>query len=278
MISHLDDVLRQLLVRELPVKNHEVEIKFDQPKREWAAQLNRPTLNLFLYDVRENADLRQTRPAWEVVGQNGGKVTRRRRPVRVDVHYMITAWATDPKDEHRLLSRTLLVLFRTPELPQDLLPEALQDQPVPIAVMADQADTLRNPAETWSALDNELRPTVPLVVTLALDPYQPVTSPLVYTRELRLGPSAEPWTEKFEEESAVEDFWTIGGTLRSAKPLDRVELVLVEKGVNVPLQAEGRFTIGNLKQGDYTLQVSVEGKKPRRYKVKVPAPDYHLEI
>ncbi len=278
MISHLDDVLRQLLVRELPIKNHEVELKFEQPKREWSAQLNRPTLNLFLYDVRENNELRQTRPAWEVTSQNGGKVTRRRRPIRIDVHYMITAWASDPRDEHRLLTRAMLVLYRTPELPQDLFPEALQDQPVPITLMAGQVDILRNPAETWSALDNEMRPSIPLVVTLALDPYQPQTSPLVSTRELRFGPSSQPWAEELEEATAADDFWTISGSMHSAGPLDNVELLLVEKGIEVPLLAGGRFVLGNLRKGDYTLRVSVEGKKPRNYKVKVPSPDYQLEI
>jgi hypothetical protein len=57
MIDELDEVLRQLLVREIPIKNGEVDIKFEQPKREWSSRLSRPTLNLFLYDVRENSKL-----------------------------------------------------------------------------------------------------------------------------------------------------------------------------------------------------------------------------
>lgn len=35
MIKELDEVLRQFLIKELPIKNGEVEISFDQPKREW---------------------------------------------------------------------------------------------------------------------------------------------------------------------------------------------------------------------------------------------------
>ncbi len=49
MYNDLDEALRQLLIRELPIKNSDVDIKFDQPKREWSGRLNRPTLNLFLY-------------------------------------------------------------------------------------------------------------------------------------------------------------------------------------------------------------------------------------
>jgi len=64
MIDELDEVLRKFLIREVPIKNGDVDIKFDMPKREWSARLNRPTLNLFLYDIRENAKLRQAQPMW----------------------------------------------------------------------------------------------------------------------------------------------------------------------------------------------------------------------
>jgi len=64
MIDELDEVLRKFLIREIPIKNTDVDIKFDMPKREWSARLNRPTLNLFLYDIRENTKLRQAQPMW----------------------------------------------------------------------------------------------------------------------------------------------------------------------------------------------------------------------
>jgi hypothetical protein len=277
MFNDVDETLRQLLIREIPIKNGEVEIAFDQPKREWSARLNRPTLNLFLYDVRENAKLRQSRPLWELQNDNG-HVTKRRIPVRVDLNYMITAWATEPEDEHRLLARTLMGLFRTPELPDDLLAESLRDQPAPISLMVAQDDTLRNPAEVWSALDNEMKPTVPLVVTMALNPYKPLTGPLVRTRELRIGPSPLPLLQQLDPDGDPSYFWSIGGTLRSAKPLEEPRLVLVEEGLDIKLQPEGRFVIGNLKAGDYTLEVSAKDRKPRSYKITVPSADYDLEV
>ncbi len=279
MINDLDEVLRQLLIREIPIKNSEVDVAFDQPKREWSARLNRPTLNLFLHDVRENTRLRQTRPMWEIQRRDNGNITKRRKPVRVDLHYMITSWANEPDDEHRLLARTLMALFRTPELPDELLPESLQNQPAPITVMAAQEDTLRTPADIWGALDNELRPSVVCVVTMALNPYRSITGPLVRTRELRMGPAIYPaLRQQFDERIRPDTFWTIGGTLHSDKPLEDLRLTLVERGSDVPIQPEGRFTIGSLEAGDYTLEVSVEGRRPRRHKITVPAPDYELEI
>lgn len=278
MINDLDEVLRQVLIRELPIKNGEVDIAFEQPKREWSARLNRPTLNLFLHDVRENNKLRQTQPAWEVERQGNGNITQRRKPVRVDLHYMITAWTTEPEDEHRLLTRTLLALFRLPHLPEELLPESLQGQPVPIPITIAQSDELRTPADIWSALDNELRPAIACTITLALNPYQPLTTPLVRTRELRVGQAAEPLERQLNETMGPEIFWTIGGVVRSDKPLEDLRLTLIEKGLEVPIQAEGRFAIGNLKAGDYTLEVWAEGRQTHRHSITVPAPDYELKV
>ncbi len=63
MLADLDETLRQLLIAELPVKNGELDISFDLPKRDWSSRISKPTVNLFLYDVRENNVLRQHQ--WE---------------------------------------------------------------------------------------------------------------------------------------------------------------------------------------------------------------------
>lgn len=286
MIDDLDEVLRRFLIRDLPIKNGEVDVKFDQPKREWSARVSRPTLNLFLYDIRENQKLRQTQPAWEMVRNDDGTVTKRRKPARLDLHYMITAWATEPEDEHRLLSRTLMALFRYPHLPEELLPESLQIQPVPIPLMVAQYDELRTPTDVWNVLDNEMRPALACIITLAIDPYVPLVTPLVRTRELRMGPSSRPWLQELDRQVSAADasgadlFWTVGGTLRSAQPLDgqEVRLTLLERGLEVPLQPEGRFAIGHLRAGEYTLEITLAGHPTRHYPITVPAADYDLEI
>jgi len=277
MIDDLDEVLRQLLIRELPIKNGEVDVQFDQPKREWSAKVSRPTLNLFLHAIRENAKLRQTQPMWDLTQNPDGTVTQRRKPVRVDLHYMITAWATEPEDEHRLLGRTLMALFRTSYLPDDLLPESLQDQPVVIPIMAAQYDEMKNPTDVWNVLDNEMRPAIGLIVTLAIDPYQPTVTPLVRTRELRVGPSPVPALQQLEAGVEPDRFWTVGGTLHGIGGR-APHLTLVEKGLEVSLQPEGRFVIGRLQAGQYTLEVVVDGQPARRYPITVPAPDYDLEM
>lgn len=276
MFQDLDEVLRQLLIREIPIKNGEVDITFDQPTREWVSRLSRPTLNLFLYDVRENVKMRGSQQ-WTIERRPDGTAVQRRTPVRVGLRYMITAWANDPNDEHNLLARALMALFRQPHLPEDLLPESLQDQPAHITLEVAQEDILTNPADVWNALDNEMRPSVPLIVTLAIDPYKPFVTTLVRTRELRMGQSARPTTEALVEEAGPDVFWTIGGTLHTKKPLEEIKLTLLERNLPIQLKEEGRFTIGKLKAGEYTLEIAANGGKPKRHKIKVPAPDYDLK-
>jgi hypothetical protein len=294
MMDDLDEVLRQLLIRELPIKNSEVEIAFDQPKREWSSRLSRPTLNLFVYDLHENNKLRASKQ-WKVEYSRDGTAIQQRQPIRLDVHYMTTAWAADPGDEHRLLGRALIVFLRLPSLPEDLLPESLQNQPRPIPIEVAQPDALRNAPDIWSVLDNEMRPAIAFTVTLSIDPYVPVTEPLVHTRELRVGqavmpavpsplaaaeeePSSPVLPQLLDEQAGRDEFWTIGGNLHSDRPLEDLGLTLVERGLYVPILPGGRFTIGNLRSGQYTLEVSVEGEESRRHTITVPAPDYNLEV
>ena len=280
MIDDLDEALRQFLIRELPILNGEVDIEFDQPKREWSARVSRPTLNLFLYDIRENQKLRQTQPMWENELNPEGVTIQRRKPVRLDLYYMITAWATEPEDEHRLLSRTLMTLFRFPNVPNEHLPESLQVQGKNIPMMIAQYHELQNPTDFWSVLDNEMRPGLSFVLTLSIDPYTPVSVPLVSSRDLRVGPSGNPSRRQLDLAADAEQFWTIGGSLTSKSPMEfeQVRMTLVERGQAVAVQPGGRFTIGQLRTGTYTLEVAAGDSPARRYYISVPAPDYILEM
>ncbi len=279
MLKDLDEVLRQLITRELPVK---VEITFDQPKREWSARIgHQHTLNFFLYDLRENNALRQAQPMWEIEHNDDGTTTRLRKPYRMDLHYMITAWSPHPEDEHSLLTSALMVLLRHPHLPEDLLPKSLQNQPAPISLMVAQNDELRNPADIWSALDNEVRPAIVCLITLAVNPYQPIViEEVVSTRETRFGQAPDPTAQALDEQARDEAFWTVGGTLHSEQQLkpEDVRLTLIERGLRVPLREDGRFSIDSIRAGNYTLEIAVKGGKTQRHKVTVPAPDYTFEV
>jgi hypothetical protein len=88
VIADLDEVLRDLLIREIDIKDNEVDITFDQPKREWSARLSKPTLNLFLFDVRENLRLRGAEQ-YSTITRPDGNSEIRRNPVRMALRYLI---------------------------------------------------------------------------------------------------------------------------------------------------------------------------------------------
>lgn len=270
MLADLDETLRRLLVDELPVKNGEIEIEFDQPKREWSARLTKPAVNLFLYDVRENVALRQHR--WEQVANGDPRnASRKRSPYRLDCYYLITTWAAEAEDEHRLLSRTLMALFRYPILPEERLQGTMRDQPFEIQTQVAKADKLTNPAEIWSALDNEARPTVPYVVTIALDPWAAISEPIVRTLHLRAGvapalPRQAPYLLALEAT-------TIGGTILDEAGTARagIEVALKGTGYLTRTDAAGRFVLADVVPGTYTLLAWPAEGKPHQQEIVVPA-------
>ncbi|HPH97414.1 MAG TPA: DUF4255 domain-containing protein [Anaerolineaceae bacterium] len=278
MIEDLDDAIRQLLIREIPISHNEVDISFNQPKREWSARLSRPTLNVFFYDIRENLRLRGSQQ-WLITRHNDGTVTQKRNPVRVDIHYLVTAWASDSDDEHSLLSRTLLALFRLPYLPPDLLTRSLQGQPTPVPIQVAQPETLTNPSDLWNALDNEVRPGIVLTITITMDPYAPLVGPMVRTLELRVGQAVFPaHQQELLAEAGENAYWTIGGTIHTDLPSDQLELFVLETGKEVTLQKDGRFTIGKLRAGAYTLEARLNQKPLKSIPLAVPSPDYDLTL
>jgi hypothetical protein len=276
MIDDLDETIHQLLIAEMPVKNGEVEISFEQPRRENTSRWNRPTVNLFLYDLRENHILRQH--AWERLPDGNGHPNQarlKRTPLRVDCAYMITTWAAVPEDEHRLLARCLLALFRFPTLPADRLVGSLSNPPFDIQARLASHDKLTNPAEVWSAMDNEIRPTVSYVITLALDPWQEISGPLVRTLNLQTGQAAGlPQQTGFVDSTLTELMW-VGGTVRNraraGTGLEGVKIVIKESGHTTTTDRQGRFTLGSLSPGEYTLVAYPPTGKATEKEIVIPA-------
>jgi len=270
MITDLNETLRQLLIKEMPIENHEVDIEFSLPKRDWAAKLSRPTINLYLHDIRENMELRQNN--WVVETDEKGRATKRQPPRRVDLAYLVTAWTTAIEDEHRLLWRALGALFRHPELPQELLQGRLKEATVPLPASVAQADQIPNMADVWGVLDNELKPSLHLVVTLPLDLAREMTSPLVLTKRIQVGQGVTgegPFQEMTQIAGRVQD--------EQGQPLAGARVTVRERGVTAQTDEEGRYTFPHLEEGQYTLVVSASGREATEHRITVLSPRYDLE-
>jgi hypothetical protein len=286
MIVDLNETLRQLLLAELPYKKGEVAVSFDQPKRDWSTRLNGPALNLFLYDLRENQVLRQH--GWEEMGSARGRLsaaTLKRSPLRVDLTYLVTAWAADIDDQHNLLSNALLVLFRYPVLPVERLVGRLKNQPFEIQARLAQPDKQPNPAELWSALENELRLGFSYMLTLAFDPWAAEEISLVRTTGLRTGQMAAPDRTGFPhlEEATLSERLAIAGRVwaeSTGTRLDGVRVALKGTDRTTTTDRTGRFRLGGLLPGEYTLVAALPDGQPVEKQVVLPAADgdYDLKL
>jgi hypothetical protein len=163
MIHDVDESLRALIRRDA-LAGTEVEVVLDAPTREWSARRNSPTLDLYLYDIRE--DLGRRENGLVDVHDEAGRVTARRRPPRYyKLSYLVTAWTQRPEDEHRLLSAVLACFLRFDCLPSDILAGRLAGATVPIATtVALPPPEDRALSDVWSALGGELKPSLDLVV------------------------------------------------------------------------------------------------------------------
>lgn len=285
MIADVDEVLRNMLIREMDIKRNEVEIQFDQPKREWSSRLSKPTLNLFLFDIRENLRLRIAEQ-YTTLTRPDGNTEVRRNPVRIDLRYLMTAWAKDAEDEHLLLSSALGSILRNPFIPSDLLTERLKSQPVPIPVdianFQPEVGPVDKFSEIWGVLDNEMRPGILITVTLSIDPYKPQVFPAVRTREARIFQDTAPGgkdTKTSITKTIDRKYLSVGGTIKSEKyDVSTLTVVLVENQLVLPLDARGRFTLHNIQQGDYHLDILYNQKILKRQLIKVPSETYEFTV
>ncbi|TDT17032.1 uncharacterized protein DUF4255 [Ilumatobacter fluminis] len=168
MIHDLDESIRNLFERDV-LNGSGVDLEFDAPTKEWVGQLNKPTIDIFLYDIRE--DLTRREVMFEDVRDEDGKVVDRRQPPRrFRFAYLVTAWTKRPEDEHRLLSSILACLVRNERLPPEILAGALADSERAIVTQVAMAiDDDRMYTNIWSALGGELKPAVNLVCIAPLD-------------------------------------------------------------------------------------------------------------
>jgi hypothetical protein len=168
MISGVDDALRDI-VRNEALKDSDVEVVFDAPTKDWATRRNAPTVNLYLYDLRE--DLRRRARGWaEERGADGVVVARRPAPRYFKLSYLVTAWTQRPEDEHRLLDSLLRAFLLYDALPDRLVtgPLAETGLEVPVTIGLPPPED-RAFADVWSALGGELKPSLDLVVSAPVD-------------------------------------------------------------------------------------------------------------
>ena len=184
MIHDLDDTIKELLVQKVPIDLNTVHIEFERPNVEWETRLTKPTINCFLYDIRENLNLRFDKQRY--LSRNGKVGEERFAPARVDVGYLITVWSQVVANEHELLGTILKTLLGYPILPTEVLQGVMVNQPLPLRAWIAQPEYTPNTWDFWGANEWRLKAGISYRVTITVEPFPSTEVNLVTEKVLKL--------------------------------------------------------------------------------------------
>jgi hypothetical protein len=210
MIHELDHTIRALLLRDMNVSN--LTISFDTPNAQFRPRIEPPAINLFLYDLRENRELRSN----ELIERHfpdgsryPDKITRHPAPLRVDCSYLVTAWtgdgtATQLEDEHHLLSQAMLILAANPRLPASLLDGSLEGQSSSPPTATLQPGRLQSIGEFWQALGGNPKAAFDYTVTIEMALAKPAEQGQVKDVILKVADKHEPTDPESSDPGSVD--------------------------------------------------------------------------
>lgn len=174
MIHELDRVIAAVIEDGLPSMDPKPMVTFAPPDSQFPPSgVTLPAIDLFLYDVRENRDLRTNEPIRERIQDDGvDRWVITKPPVRVDCSYLVTGWPreTSPnptEDEHRLLGEVMRILMTHRRLP---VPEGSSwEQDLPVRAVPAQEGRLQSAGEFWQALGGKAKAAFDYRVTISVD-------------------------------------------------------------------------------------------------------------
>jgi hypothetical protein len=272
MLADLDETLRSLLKEDLEAHGFEgVDIAFDAPSRDWSGQLSKPTVNVFLYDLREAESLRTSE--WGRMTRNG-RTFETRPPMVMEASYAVTAWTQAVEDEHRLLSQVLAIFFAYPEIPQDKLNGRLANgsQAWPIKARIGQGKGEKS--DFWSAVGGQYKVSLDYVVRLSVESgAMRERGPEVRTQTIRTQMTDAP-------KRAVLEMHRTGGkvTDKKGQPLADVWITLPDLGSWTSSRSDGEFRFDRLPPGRHRVVARTADGREADSHIEVPGAGVDLKI
>ena len=271
-LADLDEALRTLLKRELERHGFEgVDIAFDAPATDWSAKLTNPTVNLFLYDLREN--VAESEATTRNVRINGA-VMSAPPPLRLEVTYSITAWTKAVQDEHRLLSQVLAIVFSHVSLPADLLEGRLASASMLRAIEAEVGRPKEEKADFWTSIGGRYKASIDYAVKLEVESGATFTrGPEVRSQTVRLGLKDGP-------ARTVEELHRFGGVVRDrdGEPAADAWVALPDLGRVASTDRDGRFVFDSMRPGDYVVAARTATGEEASGTATVPGGGVDLEL
>ena len=264
MLLTVHQVLRRLLYERGQISPQEVEIRFEAPTQDHIDRLLLPTINLFLFEVQENVELRQN--TYQMTRGNG-RAERRLTPKRFDLRFMVSALSSEIEDEHLLLWRALSTLVRHPQIPEELLPDPVRSLDIPLVTRLCENDEGGRLSSIWSGLGTQPRAALDYTVTVPVELDTVIEAPLVLTRVAR-------YKRLSSDELISETDVQIGGVVRNrhGEALVGVRVSIEGRASESITDDEGRFVLRNVPAGQVNLRVTSVDSQSQVLAVVAPTP------
>jgi hypothetical protein len=267
MFDDLDAAINAILNdATAPIELRNADVSFETPDQNFAPA--QPTVNLFLYETKENRELRDPAP---IIERLGTTFIRRTPPIRMDCSYIVTTWSPAPAaarvaEEHRLLAQAILWLSRFPTIPTAFLQGTLLNQPFPVPMFVAQLDPNKNAGEFWDALNIAPRTAFYLTATIAMDLGLQLEGPLVTTTITSY--------QQDGDVTSAEEWINLGGVVTNAggQPIANAWVRLEPLNQVARTDSDGRFVFVKIRRGaNFTIRVRATGLGERVRVVEVPS-------
>jgi Pvc16 N-terminal domain/Carboxypeptidase regulatory-like domain len=246
-IADLDEALRSLLRRELKRHGFEgVDVAFDAPSKDWSGKLTNPTVDLFLYDLREASDRSQLQPSEQ---RANGKSVVTPPALELELTYAVTAWTKAVEDEHRLLSQVLAILFSYKQLPAELLGGALDEGSLLAKAETSVGRPREEKADFWTSVGGQYKASIDFVVHIQVaSGASYVRGPEVRTQTIRTRLSDGP-------ARTLTEYHRIAGSVTGddGQPVADAWVAIPEAGLWTATNREGRFRFDRIQPGTYDV-------------------------
>jgi Pvc16 N-terminal domain/Carboxypeptidase regulatory-like domain len=271
-IADLDEALRSLLRRELKRHGFEgVEVAFDAPSKDWSGKLTSPTVDLFLYDLRE-ASMRSRSTSDEQRGNGKSVVTP--PSLQLELTYAVTAWTKAVEDEHRLLSQVLAILFSYRRLPLEVLDGALDGGTVLARAETSVGRPREEKADFWTSVGGQYKASIDFVVhTEVASGASYVRGPEVRTQTIRARLSDGP-------ARTMTEFHRIAGTVRDAdgQPVADTWVAIPAAGLWTATSRDGRFRFDRIQPGTHQVIARTAAGQEGQAALEVPGGTVDLVV
>ena len=271
-LADLDEALRTLLKRELERHGFEgVDIAFDAPATDWSAKLTNPTVNLFLYDLRES--VAEAEVTTRDVRINGALMSAP-PPMRLEITYSVTAWTKAVQDEHRLLSQVLAILFSHVSLPGDVIEGRLASASMLRAIETEVGRPKEEKADFWTSIGGRFKASIDYAVKLEVHSGTTFTrGPEVRSQTVRLGLSDSM-------ARTIEELHRFGGTVvdKEGNPVADAWVALPELGRVASTDRVGRFIFDNMRPGKHKVEARAVAGGEAIGTATVPGGSVDLEL